>query len=180
VREFPAWDEPVESCTPYNHFGQSMAPSCFKLIRAFARGLRSQYVAAASELLSGPFSLCRLQAKIDRWRDAIAPFMAADTAAGLYPAKDSQQGSFPVWESTVEVFRDTVLLFHFDRFRESVSCERQPALPSGYTLSPPTGRTRGDRLASGWSLEAPELRIVMVNEMTASKSTDAAAANRGY
>jgi hypothetical protein len=180
VREFPAWDEPVESCIPYNHYGQSMAPSCFKVIRAFARGLRGHYIDAASELLSGPFSLCRLQAKIDRWHDAIAPFMAADTAAGLYPAKDSQQRSFPAWESTVEAFRDTVLPFHFDRFRESVSCERQPALPSGYSLNPPTRQTRGDRLASGWSLEAPDLRIVMVGEMTESKSADARAANTGH
>ena len=93
VREFPAWDEPVEACVNYDHFGSSMAPSCFKLIRAFARGLRSEFMEAATQLLDGPFALCRLQAKVDRWHDAIAPFMAADAAAGLYPARDSEAGT---------------------------------------------------------------------------------------
>ena len=90
-RAYPEWDVPVESCAAgYNHFGQSMAPSCFRLIRAFARGLRSEYMEEAAALLDGPFSLCRLTAKIDRWHAAIAPYMAADTAAQLYPAKGNQ------------------------------------------------------------------------------------------
>jgi hypothetical protein len=80
-----------------------------------------EYMEAAGQLLAGPFALCRLQAKVDRWRDAIAPFMAADTAAGLYPAKAGQRFD---WEASVREFRDTVLPFHFDKFRAAVSCER--------------------------------------------------------
>jgi hypothetical protein len=47
-----------------------------KGIRVFARGLRSKYMEAAAALLAGPLAPCRLWAKLDRWRDAVAPFMA--------------------------------------------------------------------------------------------------------
>ena len=166
-----------------------MSPSCFKLIRAFARGLRSEFMEAATQLLDGPFALCRLQAKVDRWHDAIAPFMAADAAAGLYPARDSEAGTLGStlgttvaalsrerWESVVREFRDTVLPYHFDRFRESVSCERE--YPSEYRTREPRSQ-RGDRVAEGWTLEAPDLAIAMVNEMMTSKQPAAVAANRG-
>ena len=50
-----------------------------KGIRVFARGLRSKYMEAAAALLAGPLAPCRLWAKLDRWRDAVAPFMAGAT-----------------------------------------------------------------------------------------------------
>jgi hypothetical protein len=83
---------------------QQIAPSCSPLIRTFARGLRSEYMAAAEELLAGPFSECRIGAKLERWHDAIAPFMAADTAAGLYPARDYQRGTR--WETAFTNFKE--------------------------------------------------------------------------
>ena len=64
---------------------QQVAPACFKAVRVFARGLRAEYMAAAARLLAGPLAPCRLWAKLDRWRDAIAPFMA-----GSGPARGRQ------------------------------------------------------------------------------------------
>ena len=91
----PDWDQPVDNCRTFsstNGMSQQVAPSCSPLIRAFARGLRSQYMQAAEELLRGPLGRCRIQSKLDRWQAAVEPFMAADAAAGLYPAKDGQRG----------------------------------------------------------------------------------------
>ena len=53
-----------------------------------------RYMQAAEQLLSGPLSRCRIESKLDRWQTAIESFMAADAAAGLYPAKEDQRGTF--------------------------------------------------------------------------------------
>ena len=53
--------------------------------------------------MHGPFSRCRLYSKLQRWHEAIAPFMQADAAGGLYPAKDEQRGT--VWEQKFTRFR---------------------------------------------------------------------------
>ena len=53
--------------------------------------------------MHGPFSRCRLYSKLQRWHEAIAPFMQADADGGLYPAKDEQRGT--VWEQKFTRFR---------------------------------------------------------------------------
>ena len=59
-----------------------MPPSCFKMVRAFARGLRRYYMDAAERLIAGPLQKCRMDAKLDRWTAALKPFMARDTELG--------------------------------------------------------------------------------------------------
>ena len=97
----PAWDEPVcapgvearpgvcTDCTPFLSTGglsTQAPPSCFKMVRVFARGLRSEFMEAAFRLVSGPLRHCRIKAKVDRWSAAIAPLMERDSQLGLYPA----------------------------------------------------------------------------------------------
>ena len=70
-------------CEDYiSQLSPSMPPSCFKMVRAFARGLRRYYVDAAERLLAGPLQPCRINAKLDRWTAALKPYLDADRAAG--------------------------------------------------------------------------------------------------
>lgn len=80
-------------------------------VRVFARGLRSEYMSSALLLLSSGFSRCAIWAKLDRWRDSIAPFMARDAAAGLYPARDEQDAD---WADALAHFRNVTMPHYRD------------------------------------------------------------------
>jgi hypothetical protein len=100
----PLWDRPVcagndaasealrennscGDCTAVEFgSGREMPASCIKSIRAFARGLRAEYVEEVHGLLAGPLLPCRIEAKLKRWAAAVAPFMARDVEQGLFPA----------------------------------------------------------------------------------------------
>jgi hypothetical protein len=130
------WDTPICAsgdcfqCKPYRiGTGQQLPPGCFPGVRAFARGLRSDYMDAANELLSGPLQLCRLQSKIDRWKAALAAHIQKDESAGLLPAtRHCKWGSLfsgsGDWNAEVAKFRDTVVPWYVQRFRKSVACSR--------------------------------------------------------
>eukprot|EP00729_Bicosta_minor_P002337 gene2337-4630_t len=70
---------------------QSMPPSCFKMVRAFARGLRRYYMDAAERLLAGPLQPCRINAKLDRWAAALKPHLDQDEEDGLYVFKQKKR-----------------------------------------------------------------------------------------
>ena len=92
-----AWDKPIcgegqtegcVECSPFTSTGglsQSMRPGCFRLLRAFMRPLRDEYMQAAEEALAGPAKACKMKAKLDRWADTIRAEMATDVDQGLYP-----------------------------------------------------------------------------------------------
>ena len=63
-------------------------------------------------------------------------------------------------------------------YETSEASKRGTLYPSEYRTREPRSQ-RGDRVAEGWTLEAPDLAIAMVNEMTTSKQHAAASANRG-
>ena len=73
------------TCGSRCHFGFTLSPSCWKVIRAFSRGLRTRWVEAVEQLLAGPMQPCRVSAKLERWAARIAPFIEADIASGHYP-----------------------------------------------------------------------------------------------
>ena len=68
-----------------------MPPSCFKMVRAFARGLRRYYMDAAERLLAGPLQPCRINAKLDRWAAALKPHLDQDEEDGLYVFKQQKR-----------------------------------------------------------------------------------------
>jgi len=132
----PEWDAPVcepEStsnecitCRDFSStFGMStqMAPSCFKMVRVFARGLRSEYMNASLRLLTGPLHPCRVMAKLERWSKAIAPFMDRDEADGNYPAT-SYQDAERSFSSYLDEFKTLTVPGLMKAFRSSVSCSR--------------------------------------------------------
>ena len=106
-------------------WSKGFSPSCFKLIRAYSRGLRSHYIAAAERLLDGPLQTCRIARKLEQWSAQISPFIIADqsTVPPRYPPK-SNAGSVD-WQDEVEALRQQIEL-HVSRFADSVSCSRRP------------------------------------------------------
>ena len=73
---------------------------------------------AAAAALQGPLRSCNINAKLDRWKALIAPHVANDRAAGLYPAQDGQQ---PDFDGNFADMKDAVPR-HINEFRESVMC----------------------------------------------------------
>eukprot|EP00928_Gymnodinium_smaydae_P039695 TRINITY_DN27054_c0_g1_i1.p1 TRINITY_DN27054_c0_g1~~TRINITY_DN27054_c0_g1_i1.p1 ORF type:complete len:623 (+),score=68.80 TRINITY_DN27054_c0_g1_i1:62-1930(+) len=102
--------------------GVQMPPSCFKMVRVFARGLRSYYMNASQRLLAGPLNLCRVQDKLRRWISQIKDAMASDTSAGLYP--HTRHVGKKSWIDEATSFVDKTVPEHVASFRKSVSCKR--------------------------------------------------------
>ena len=101
-----------------------MTPSCWKIIRAYARGMRSLFMAAAQRLLEGPLQPCRIAAKLDRWSARIAPFIQADidNQPPRYPARYGAQ-TLGYWRDQVAQLRQDVDA-HLQTFKDQVSCDR--------------------------------------------------------
>jgi len=132
----PDWDKAV--CAPGQEtdcikcetfeggLSPSMPPSCFKLVRAFARGLRRYYMDAAATLLAGPLQPCRVNAKLDRWAAALKPHLDADQAAGLYPEWSmvkQMTGAMGMGFTTFSAdFKSRVVPHYTNTFKSSVTC----------------------------------------------------------
>lgn len=128
---YAAWDAPIcgeeTGCIDCEEAmgWEQLHPSCTRVSRAFARGLRKEYHEAVRQLLSGPMQLHRVQAKLDRWHDAIRPFVEQDKAAGVYPR--FQAGGDPLsddWEMFFSHFRNETVPRYIANLRSHVSCDR--------------------------------------------------------
>eukprot|EP00747_Dinoflagellata_sp_TGD_P218003 gnl/TRDRNA2_/TRDRNA2_90320_c0_seq2.p1 gnl/TRDRNA2_/TRDRNA2_90320_c0~~gnl/TRDRNA2_/TRDRNA2_90320_c0_seq2.p1 ORF type:complete len:559 (+),score=75.61 gnl/TRDRNA2_/TRDRNA2_90320_c0_seq2:83-1759(+) len=127
----PDFDAPVcesggEQCIQCETYGamiKSLPPSCVPIVRTALRGLRSDFMNASYELLAGPLQPCRINAKLERWGNLIAPFMKLDREAGVYPAMSTHKDLS--WEEEFAKFRDTVVPAYIADLRDFVSCSRE-------------------------------------------------------
>lgn len=134
-------------CSAYEStygLSQSFPPSCFKINRAFyGRGLRKQYMTAAAEMLSGPLRLCRINAKLDRWKALIEEYVAEDASQGTYPAIEGQDAYFPDFDSHFNWFKTTAVPAQIEIFRQDVTCgeggTRYHKSQWGEMYTPPVG-----------------------------------------
>jgi hypothetical protein len=125
------WDTPVGTCSTCQQCetygtgsGLQFTAACFQTVRVWARGLRTLYMNAAEELIAGPLQLCRLKAKINRWKAALQSYIAADIEGQRFPATSvCYQQSFD-YDATVTYFRDTVVPDYVTKFKDSVTCSR--------------------------------------------------------
>ena len=112
-------------CTPFsstNGLSKSLPPSCFKINRAFfGLGLRQYFMDAAVEAMTGPLRMCKIRAKLNRWKASIDSAMGDDVAARLWPPQTGQDGGY-TYDAHFDYFRDTQVPSHLDKFRESVAC----------------------------------------------------------
>ena len=68
-------------------------------IRPFVRGLRSLYMNASREALTGVLQTCRLRAKLNRWMRLLAPYVLEDAQAGRCAACTPDRP--PWWPGTL-------------------------------------------------------------------------------
>jgi hypothetical protein len=141
---------------------RSFPPSCFRLNRVFfGLGLRSHYMEAAANAMSGPLRLCRIRAKMERWRASIADAMAEDALAGLFPATESEELERYPWRVHYEYFRDTIVPAMLEFYRESVACgeggSRYTPEQWGELYSTPVGQMQSieDMAGSSWNGGGP-------------------------
>ena len=132
----PDWDAPVcppgvknaacTTCEPYKGALNSdqVAPSCFKMYRAFARGLRRYYIDASERLLAGPMQSCRIDAKLERWTAALKPFMERDTQLGLFPELGMMKLMAPgqTFADFAADFKNSVVPGYISDFKSAVKC----------------------------------------------------------
>ena len=69
---FPAWDEEPMEC-PVIQSGRP--PGCDPLIRHFATSLRKLYVHASAAFVEGPFEAGKVERRVRRWWEQIAPYV---------------------------------------------------------------------------------------------------------
>lgn len=128
---YAEWDAPVcEDETGCIQCAQTLNweqlhPSCTRVTRAFARGLRKEFHEGARQLLAGPLQTKRAQMKLDRWHDQIKEYIQKDKEAGVYPGfEESNEQIDPDWERWFVHFRDVTLPHYIRNLRNHVSCER--------------------------------------------------------
>jgi len=131
---YAEWDAPVcddpQGCiqcaeTLSQYDWMQLHPSCTRITRAMARGLRKEFHEGARQLLAGPFQTRRAQMKLDRWHDQIKDYIEKDKEAGVYPGFET--GSHPLdpdWDKWFVHFRDVTLPRYIQNLRNHVSCDR--------------------------------------------------------
>ena len=77
----------------------------------------------AEAALSGPLKLCRIQAKLDRWKAQLEEAIAADQQAGVWPAIPEWQGGVDAdYDEVFRQFRDETVPASIRNFHETVVC----------------------------------------------------------
>lgn len=128
---YAEWDAPVcddtkgcVQCAQTLHWEQ-LHPSCTRISRAFARGLRKEFHEGARQLLAGPLQTTRAQMKLDRWHDQIKDYIQQDKDAGVYPGfEEGNEKLDDDWEKMFTHFRNVTLPRYITNMRNHVSCER--------------------------------------------------------
>ena len=128
---YAEWDAPVcdeaQGCIQCDETLQweQLHPSCTRITRTMARGLRKEFHEGARQLLAGPLQTKRAQMKLDRWHDQIKEYIQKDKEAGVYPAfEESNEKMDPDWGKWFVHFRDVTLPRYIQNLRNHVSCDR--------------------------------------------------------